>query len=325
MGGCWISSPEERTSRQVLRDGELYAAMSRRKSGKRDDQGHRFGGDWTTKKLEILRSYLSAYTKVLKNQPFKTAYIEAFAGTGYRTLTHTETDGGLFFPDLADEAPQKLLEGSARMALQVEPRFDRYIFVEKDPHRSRHLEELRSDFPQLGKDILIQTGEGNKVIQELCRKDWSRHRAVLFLDPYGMQVEWATIERVAKTGAIDLWVLFPLGIGVNRLLPRSGEIPAGWRNRLNLLLGSEDWYQAFYQTETKLTLFGEQETVVKAGVEIIGKYFVDRLKSVFPGVAPDPKVLMNSMNCPLYLFCFAVSSSNPRARAHRLGHCEPYP
>ena len=43
----------------------------------------------------------------------------------------------------------------------------------------------------------------------MCDKDWSLHRAVLFLDPYGMQVEWATIEAVAKTKAIDLWLLFP--------------------------------------------------------------------------------------------------------------------
>jgi three-Cys-motif partner protein len=289
--------------------------MARRKSGTSDARNHRFGGDWTTKKLEILRSYLSAYTKVLKNQAFKTAYIDAFAGTGYRVLRRTETEGDLFFPDLAEEAPQRLLEGSARMALQVEPRFNRYIFVEKDPDRSRQLEELRSDFPQLAKGILIQTGEANKVIQELCRKDWRRHRAVLFLDPYGMQVEWATIEEVAKTGAIDLWVLFPLGIGVNRLLPRSGEIPTGWRNRLNLILGSDDWYSAFYRAETTPTLFGEQETtILKAGIETIGKYFVDRLKTVFTGVAPEPKVLMNSTNCPLYLFCFAVSSQSPRAR-----------
>ena len=42
--------------------------------------------------------------------------------------------------------------------------------------------------------------------QDLCHKDWSSHRAVLFLDPYGMQVEWTTIEAIARTGAIDLWL-----------------------------------------------------------------------------------------------------------------------
>jgi hypothetical protein len=42
---------------------------------------------------------------------------------------------------------------------------------------------------------------------------------------YGMQVDWTTVEAIARTKAIDLWVLFPLGIGVNRLLTKSGDIP----------------------------------------------------------------------------------------------------
>ncbi|HSN87955.1 MAG TPA: three-Cys-motif partner protein TcmP, partial [Thermoanaerobaculia bacterium] len=74
---------------------------------------HRFGGDWTATKLEILRRYLEAYTTALKNQPFRTAYIDAFAGTGYRVLKHADPETSLLFSDLAEEAPQKLLEGSA--------------------------------------------------------------------------------------------------------------------------------------------------------------------------------------------------------------------
>lgn len=40
-----------------------------------------------------------------------------------------------------------------------------------------------------------------------------------------MQVEWKTIEAIAKAKAIDMWLLFPLGIGVARLLTNSGDIP----------------------------------------------------------------------------------------------------
>jgi three-Cys-motif partner protein len=287
--------------------------MTRRKQDARGGPAHRFGGDWTATKLAILSRYLAAYTTALKKQPFRTAYIDAFAGTGYRAL-QTDAEKSLLFPDLADEAPQGLLEGSAKLALEVEPRFDRYIFIEKDRDRCEQLEKLKKDFPDLAADITVRPGEANEVIQDLCGKKWKNRRAVLFLDPYGMQVEWTTIEKVANTGAIDLWLLFPLGIGVNRLLPRSGVVPEGWRNRLDLFLGSDDWYRAFYQVETTTNLFGEEETTVaKAGIETIGKYFVERLKSVFPGVAPKPKILMNSMNCPLYLFCFAVSNPNPKA------------
>jgi hypothetical protein len=48
---------------------------------------------------------------------------------------------------------------------------------------------------------------------------------VLLLDPYGMHVEWETIEAVAKTKANDRWLLVPLGMGMNRLAPKSGTLP----------------------------------------------------------------------------------------------------
>lgn len=144
----------------------------------------------------------------------------------------------------------------------------------------------------------------------LCEKNWDKHRAVLFLDPYGMQVEWATIEAVAATKAIDLWLLFPLGVAVNRLLTRDGQIPEGWRRRLNLLLGTTDWDNDFYEVESVSTLFGEKEQRVKrATTGSIGRYFNNRLKSIFAGVAEEPKVLVNSSNCPLYLLCFAAGNA----------------
>jgi three-Cys-motif partner protein len=290
--------------------------MTGRKQGTKEGPEHRFGGDWTDTKLGILRRYLEAYSTALKNRPFKTAYIDAFAGSGYRTLKQTEEDGSLLFPDLAEEATQQFLEGSARMALKVKPGFDRYIFIERDAERCDQLKSLRNEFPDLAKAIQIKQGDANKVIQDLCGKKWESRRAVLFLDPYGMQVDWLTIEKIASTKAIDLWILFPLGIGVNRLLPRSGDVPEGWRRRLDLFLGRDDWYQTFYKEETMMNLFGEEEkTIVKAKVDEIGNYFIERLKSVFPGVSPKPKILMNSTKCPLYLFCFAVGNPNPQARA----------
>ena len=135
-----------------------------------------------------------------------------------------------------------------------------------------------------------------------------------------MQVEWKTIEAIAATKAIDLWLLFPLGMGVNRLLTKSGDIPESWRRRLDLLLGTTTWYDEFYRVESKPTLFGDADRVVKASMETIGRYFNDRLKSVFAGVAEEPRVLWNSANCPLYLLCFAVG--NERG-GHRAAHREP--
>jgi three-Cys-motif partner protein len=266
--------------------------------------------------LEIVAKYLSAYTTALKKSNFQKLYVDAFAGTGYRE-PHHDADGTFpaltLFPDLAEAEPQSLLEGSARRALATNPRFDRYVFIERDPGRCAQLQNLRTEFPQLADAIEIRQGESNAEIQSLSSEGWRTRRGVVFLDPYGMQVEWTTIEAIARTQAIDLWILFPLGMGVNRLLGRSGQIPEPWRRRLDLILGTEDWYEEFYRVETAPTLFGgDEERVVKTSMDTIGKYFLRRLESVFVGVASQPAVLRNSRNAPLYLLCFAVG--NPKGR-----------
>lgn len=293
-------------------------------------KAHRFGGDWTTAKLDVLAKYLASYTTALKekpskNRPFRKGYIDAFAGTGYRDARRDDESGkpsqGLLLPDLAEQEPQALLDGSARLALKTEPRFDRYVFIERRVERCAQLEALKAEFPHLASDIQIRHGDANTEIQELCKKDWSSHRAVLFLDPYGMQVEWRTIESIAGTKAIDLWLLFPLGIGVNRLLKRSGDIPESWRRRLNTLLGTEDWYEDFYRVESMPTLFGgAEDRVVKATTDTIGRYFNERMKSIFAAVAEHPKVLRNSANSPLYLLCFAAGNQNGAAIALRIAN-----
>lgn len=291
---------------------------------------HRFGGDWTQAKLDVLRDYLAAYTKALKDkptvaQPFRKAYIDAFAGTGTRAAREREPSGAagtLLFPDLNDPAPQNLLDGSAKLALQVEPRFEKYIFIERSPERCDQLVALKQEFPALADDIDIRQGEANEVIQRLCAplEKWKSRRAVLFLDPYGMQVDWRTIEAVAATKAIDLWLLVPLGMGMNRLATKSGKLPESWRQRMDAFLGTTTWYDEFYKVETKPTLFGDHQVQVKASMDVMARYFNDRLKQVFAGVVEEPGVLSNSANNPLYLLCFAVGNERGKDIALRIAN-----
>jgi three-Cys-motif partner protein len=277
---------------------------------------HRFGGDWTSEKLAILAKYLSAYTTALKNQrQFTKGYIDAFAGTGYRTNKSRGTKTpSLFdnFPDLAGDDTKTLLDGSARIALKTEPAFDGFIFIEKNKRRSDALEALKEEFREL--NIQIRPGEANDELRRICRRtDWRTRRAVLFLDPYGMQVEWETILAVAATHAIDMWLLFPLGIGVNRLVTKDGNIPAAWRRRLDLLLGTDEWFDEFYKSEKSPSLFdgpdGPSERLVKAKVDTIAHYFTRRLREVFPAVALSPRALRNSQGNPMYLLHFASGNA----------------
>lgn len=296
---------------------------------------HSFGGSWTEEKIDRVRDYLVAYTTIFtKNERarhLRTTYVDAFAGTGRRVSAGDPgrdartTEAALFedaFEDAeADPEARSFKEGSARAALEVEPEFDSYVFVDKNPGRARQLGKLKEDFPDKADRISVERAEANAFLTRWCDEtDWQRNRAVVFLDPYGMQVDWSTIETIAATKAIDLWVIFPLGQAVNRLLTKN-RIPEGaLAQRLTRHLGTEKWKEEFYRAADaepegdQYTLEGfeelaqEQGILKKASLDVIGDFFVRRLRGIFSGVAPDPLPLTNSKNVPLYLLCFAAGN-----------------
>jgi three-Cys-motif partner protein len=279
---------------------------------------HSFGGNWTTDKIERVRKYLAAYMQIMKDRNFSVAYIDAFAGTGY--VNNKQKMVRSLFPEFAESEVQDFIKGSARVALEIQPPFNKYIFIEKDKKHFDELQKLKEEFPPLADKIVPINADANDYIINLCKRDWTRHRAVMFLDPYGMQVNWETIEAIASTQAIDLWILFPLGVAVNRLLKRNGDIRAGRKKRLDSIFGDSNWYEAFYRKDENLNLFsalesgtGEGKTswTKTANFKSIGEYYNKRLASIFPKVAPNPLPLVSSSNNPLYLLCFAAA--NPRA------------
>lgn len=268
-----------------------------------------FGGDWTEKKLECVYKYLGAYTKILSKTSFRYAYIDAFAGTGYREIKDEDT-GQILFPELVDSEPESFLAGSVIKSLEVKPPFDAYIFIERDTNKCSELDSMVKKLYQgLYSKIKIKNEDANEYLSDLCRLDWSHHRAVLFLDPFGMQVKWNTIECIADTKAIDMWLLFPLGIGVGRLLKNNGQIKDAWKNKLDDIFGTKEWFNEFYKLTIEDTLFGKEEKLSKdVDFEKIAAFFIKRLKTIFNKVSDKPVRLVNSKNNPLFLLCFAAGN-----------------
>ena len=278
------------------------------------NMAHTFGSNWTRDKLDRVKDYLAHYKIALKNQPFTLAYIDAFAGTGYINPKENKVSDFSFSEFIeVEEEVKDFIDGSARIALQIDDPFDKYIFIEKNENRFAELQKLKEEFPALAERIVLENQEANDYIQRLCQKDWlkTNRRAVMFLDPYGMQVKWQTIEAVAQTKAIDLWLLFPLGVAVNRLLKKNGEIKLAEKRRIDDMFGTTDWFDAFFQEKTQQGLFEEKTAFEKkANLDAIAEYFNNRLKSIFAMVAENPLRLYNSRNNPLYLLCFAAG--NPK-------------
>ena len=270
---------------------------------------HVFGGRWTEKKLAAVKEYLQAYAKVLKNQSFEKWYIDAFAGAGDWVIKQStqETQTPLFE---TEEDGLQFRNGSVKNALEVTPPFDGYLFLEKDPEKQKKLEQIREKYPD--RNIQPICCEANEYIVQWCNRDWRNTRAVMFLDPFGMSVNWTTIEAIANTKSIDMCYLFPIGEGVNRLLRNDGNIPDSHRKMLDDIFGTTKWYESFYRKTEVTDLFGSSSSNMEKAAKFdqLQKFMIERLESIFPWVEQNPIKLYNSKGSLLYLLCFAVGNKN---------------
>lgn len=276
---------------------------------------HKFGGDWTEAKLNCLKNYLESYRKIFtaneKAKYFRTWYVDAFAGTGERAeKTDQALKGGLFGAfDEADDAT-KYRSGSVDIALSLLSPFDKYLFVEKSASHTNQLRTfLANKHPNAASRIECISGDANeKLVAWTKKRDWKKDRAVVFLDPYGLQVKWETIRALAATKGVDLWYLFPLGLGPMRMIPRDGNVPQEWSDKLDGLFGTHAWKERFFRPAQQASLFDESPQLERqVSAETVSAFVKERLETCFCKVA-NGLVLHNSKNSPMYLLCFAVAN-----------------
>lgn len=274
---------------------------------------HEFGGLSTDLKLSVLEKYLRAYTTALKGKFRELWYIDAFAGTGFRTVKHEASDGGMMGDDTPARVEQR--RGSAMIAIDTVPEFDRVIFIEKKPSHCAALEQLMREYST--RDITLDRNDANESIRKNVAWDgWSNTRAVMFLDPYGMDVDWETLEAISQTKAIDVWYLVSLS-GLFRQATRDPEkIDDHKRAALTRMLGTADWEKAWYTEERAIDLFGNEGTKPTtyrwADVSEMERFVGNRLKSIFAEVLP-PLRLHNERGAPMFALFFAISNPEPKA------------
>lgn len=256
-------------------------------------------GKWSEDKLLLLEKYLKAYSKIMNKQKQSWLkayhYIDAFAGSGK--------------PKAKDE--ERYIAGSPLRALQCEPSFDYYWFIELSTWRVQQLQTLKKRFPQL--EIVIHEGDCNdflcnKIVPKITYT--SKQRGLVFLDPYGLQVEWETIKLLAKAKTFDLFVNFPLG-GVTRLLKRDEPPSDQTTVFLNKVLGRTEWVQEIYKPSPQLSLFGEENVerdMIPA--EWLASLYLDQISNLFKFIS-KPVIMTNTKNAPLYALFLA--SHNDKA------------
>ena len=304
-GRQWLEYPEVDARRQP---GVSLQAVGAPGDGAEDPPDV---GPWAREKLECLRKYLHAYTTILSKRRFEGYfYIDAFAGPG--TLRIRQQQGtdpaqelllGFSAHAEQDTGDEEYIGGSPRVALELEKPFTDYVFVEVDEGRLAQLGGLQREYESLRR-IHVRKRDCNDYLRELVRKtNWKEWRGVVFLDPFGMQVRWDTIVEIAKTGAVEVFLNFPVGMAIQRLLKRSGEFTARERNKLNRYFGTKEWYDLLYEPHEDM--FGEDSvTKIQASGDVLVKWYQKRLKGLF-GHVSAAREIQGTSGHPLYYLIFA--------------------
>ncbi|MDP2202244.1 MAG: three-Cys-motif partner protein TcmP [Methylicorpusculum sp.] len=272
--------------------------------GKTLNDKHSFGGSWTRIKLEALEKYLAAFNTALSRQSFTRVYIDGFAGTGRC--------------DITINGAKTSVDGSARRALAVNPPFNKFCFIEMDTKKMDALRYLLAEYPEKCVDLIQD--DANTALKAICNNyNWKNTRAVLFLDPYGLHVEWSTLEAIAATKAIDVWYLFPYSGLYRQTAKNANAMDADKENSITRILGTDEWRQEFYKPQRQTDIFGDESGDRReADHHDMLNYVSKRLKELFPAVT-EPKILFQAgdskkpSGAPLFALYFAASNPSPKA------------
>ena len=271
-----------------------------------------FGGDWTIEKLEILGDYLDAYTSVFLNYPGITlTFVDGFAGTGTVKLKSGR------YKDLC-------IPGSARRAMDIENRpFDRILLIESNSRKAEMLSNIPDPLMGLSDPShdrkTVLRADANIAVQDYCNNMEGHERAVIFLDPYGMQVNWSTVAAIADTGYCDMFLLFPIP---HRPMTRADRPDPSSRRgqRLTAFFGDQWWYTEPYELAGQGTLaLGEEDRSTSreqyqrsSGVDQIVGLYERKLRQAFSRgkVTQVRRRFRNTKSAPMFEYFFAAS--NPR-------------
>jgi three-Cys-motif partner protein len=245
-------------------------------------------GYWTRGKLDILRRYLDAFTTATTKSPER-IYIDAFAGQ----------------VENRDRLTQKVIEGSARIALSIaNPPFTRLRFFETRENAPALEAALRRDFSD--RDFEVFGGDCNVLIPEMLGElsEYSWAPTFAFVDPNGMEAAWTTLEALAefrreRKTKVELWLLFAAPMFTRVLRVDGAPTRAEDIAAIDAMFGCRDWHAIY---EARLALDIDPAAARREYLNLMRW----RLEQVLGYTWTHPLEVRNEAGQPIYYMIFAT-------------------
>ena len=247
-------------------------------------------GYWSEIKLEIIEKYAREYSKILTNQKkpeLHHVYIDAFAGSG-KHISRTTGES---------------VRGSPQIALDIDPPFREYFFIDIDGHKVAELNRIVASRPEAH----VLHGDCNsllitEVFPSVRYEDY--RRGLCLLDPYGLDLKWKVVQTAGRMKSIDMFLNFPvMDINRNVLWTNPEGVDEADVSRMDDFWGDGSWNKAAYRLTPNL--FGEV-VGIKEDNRAFALAFGKRLNEVagFKYVS-HPLPMRNSKGATVYYLFFA--------------------
>jgi three-Cys-motif partner protein len=245
-------------------------------------------GYWSEVKLSILEEYAKRYNQIIRSNKLHPVYIDGFAGAGHHKA----------------KASDRMIEGSPKRALSVQPPFESFHFIDLDSARTNALRQLSAG----RSDVTVHHGDCNDVLTTevfpKIRYDQFQ-RALCILDPYGLNLDWRIIKAAADSRTIEIFLNFPvMDMNRNVFWHNYEQVSPANQDRMTRFWGDDSWKKAAYQTVQGL--FREME--MRNSIDVVVETFRERLRTVAGfGCVPQPMPMRNSHGAIVYYLFFAAN------------------
>ena len=246
-------------------------------------------GPWSEVKLDILRKYCVPYSSILRANNFRHGYIDAFSGPGLHVR----------------KGDKKEVQGSPVVALNVEPPFSEYHFIDLDGEKIEHLKSQVGSRP----GVEFYTGDSNRLLRETILPRFTfeqRTRALCLLDPYKLTLDWDVVTQAGQSRAVEVFINFPI-MHMNRNCKKRAlaEILPGELGAMDSFWGDRSWHNAMFRNTGQMDMFGGMD-LEKNENDVLVSAYCSRLrdKAGF-GFVAEPLPMRNSKGATVYFLIFA--------------------
>lgn len=239
-------------------------------------------GSWAEAKYKIIYDYDTLFSTGMKRYWDQRVYIDLYSGTGKARIRGTK----------------KIVYSSPLLALNVENKFDKYIFCDVVKANIDSLKRrVHEEFPE--NHVTFVLGDCNERIDKIIGEIpiYSKSKKVLsfcFVDPFSLKISFETIKKLGEHILVDFLILLAFGMDGKRNIKLYVDEN---HDRIDDFLGLADWRERW-------------EKSARNGVNLV-KFLADEFTSQMVKIGYRREAINNFIsirsdekNLPLYYLAF---------------------